>query len=277
MTENPTMPLRVTLLQMPVSRDKDENIQYAVEKLRDLRRTDVAVLPEMFVCPYDMHQFAAYAETEDEQPAWSALAAVAKETGLYVVAGSVPERVGNQLYNTSLVFDRSGRVIAKHRKVHLFDIHIPGRVTSAESAVLDPGHSATTFVVGSWTVGLAICYDIRFPEFIRTYADSGVDVLILPAVFNTTTGEAHWRDLLRMRAVDYQFYVVGTAPAQGQDSPYPVWGHSLVTDPWGDIVIEAKGESTLLQAELSAERLHDIRSQLPLRQHTRRPYPPPNS
>lgn len=265
--------LRISLIQLPVGADKYENLQRADEALAELKPgVHMAILPEMFCCPYEIQRFPQYAETSADDPARRFLADAARKYGICLVGGSIPEQDGEALYNTSFIWSPEGTLWGRHRKLHRFDVDIPGTLTVQESQVVAAGSSGTIFQWGPWRIGVAICYDIRFPELIRAYADAAVDVLLLPAVFNTTTGPAHWRDLLRMRAVDYQMYVVGVSPARNTEGSYQAYGHSLVADPWGEIVVEAGIEPAVLTVELQKARLQQIRRQLPLGAALGRPY-----
>ena len=160
--------MRVALIQMPVTPDKQENISCACRAIRTAacNGADVAVLPEMFCCPYENSCFRAYGE-EAGGPAQQALSALAGELGLYIVGGSIPELEGDKVYNTSYVYGRKGELLAKHRKVHLFDINVAGGQRFMESDTLSPGNAITTFETEFGTCGLCICFDLRFEELAR--------------------------------------------------------------------------------------------------------------
>ena len=257
--------MRVALIQMPVTADKGENIRTACQKLQAAKAAgaDLAVLPEMFCCPYDNACFRAYGETEGGM-AQAAVAAAAAQLQMYVVAGSVPELSGGAVYNTSYVFGPDGTQLAKHRKVHLFDIDVAGGQSFRESDTLSPGNAITTFETAFGTMGLCICFDLRFEELARCMCLRGAKVLFVPAAFNMTTGPAHWELLLRQRAVDNQCFTVGVSPARNEHASYVAYGNSLVSDPWGTVLCRAEADPAILYAQLDFSRLESVRRQLPI-------------
>lgn len=196
--------IKTAILQTHVYTDKFCNITQAAELLAspELQGIDLAVLPEMFCCPYENKYFPEYAEIEGGDT-WEKCSRLAAEYGIYLVAGSMPERdeAGN-IYNTSYVFDRNGHQIGKHRKMHLFDIDVKGGQYFKESDTLTPGDQVTVFDTEFGKMGLCICYDFRFPELARLMVDEGAQVIIVPAAFNMTTGPLHWELMFRQRAVD---------------------------------------------------------------------------
>ena len=257
--------MRVALIQMPITADKAENINTARKKLREAAAngTDIAVLPEMFCCPYQNDCFRAYGE-EENGPAQAVLSALAAELGMYIVGGSLPELAGGNVYNTSYVYDRQGRQIAKHRKTHLFDIDVAGGQRFRESDTLSPGNAITTFETEFGTMGLCICFDLRFEELARCMCLRGAKVIFVPAAFNMTTGPAHWELLFRQRAVDNQCFTVGVSPARDESAGYVAYGNSIAVDPWGTVLCRAGAEETTLYADLALSRLDDVRRQLPI-------------
>lgn len=187
--------------------------------------------------------------------------------------GSIPEYdpQTNSHYNTAFAFDDSGKLIAKHRKIHLFDIDIPGKITSKESEVFQAGSQITVFQAGVLKIGMAICYDIRFSELSLLMAKKGAQLLYYPSAFNQTTGPLHWELLLRARALDNQVFVVGASPARfTQDlSVYQAWGHSTVVDPMGKVLKTCGDLPEILYEEINLENVEEIRSQLPYNKQKR--------
>ncbi len=257
--------MRAALIQMAVTADKGENIARACQRLREAaaQGADGAVRPEIFCCPYQNDCFRPAGEAEGG-PAQQALSAMAAELGIYIVGGSIPELDGDRVYNTSYVYDRQGRQIAKHRKVHLFDIDVAGGQRFMESDTLSPGNEITTFETEFGTMGLCICFDLRFEELARCMCLRGAKVLFVPAAFNMTTGPAHWELLFRQRAVDNQCFTVGVSPARDEAGPYVAYGNSMAVDPWGTVLCRAGAEETTLYADLDLARLEAVRSQLPI-------------
>ena len=224
---------------------------------------DLIMLPEMWNGPYDARLFPTFAEPEGG-PSWQFLSALAKEQKTCIVGGSIAEREDKQVYNTAYVFDATGKEIAKHRKMHLFDIDVEGGQHFHESDTLSPGNQVTVFSAAQTVFGLCICYDFRFPELSRLMTDRGADVLLVPAAFNMTTGPAHWELLFRQRAVDNQVFTVGTAPARDPSASYQSWGHSIVCSPWGDVLLEMDAQESVAVTELDLSVLRRVRNALPL-------------
>lgn len=211
----------------------------------------VVALPECFNCPYGTKYFGEYAETIPDGFTSSELSKTAKELGIFLIGGSIPEREAGKLFNTCTVWGPQGDLIAKHRKMHLFDIDIPGGIRFKESEVLSAGNSFSTFTVDeNFKVGLGICYDIRFEEMARIYRNMGCNLLVYPGAFNMTTGPLHWELLQRGRAVDSQCFVATASPARDTDSDYVAYGHSMVVDPWGKVIKSAADVEETVIADL---------------------------
>lgn len=258
--------IKIAAIQMATVADKMENVRTVkayLEKIKD-ENPDFVILPEMFCCPYQTENFPIYAE-EEGGPIWQQLSAYAKQYGVYLIGGSMPEKdAEGNVYNTSYIFDREGKQLGKHRKVHLFDIDVKGGQTFKESDTLTAGDSDTVFDTEFGKIGVMLCFDIRFPELSRMMVNDGAKVIFVPAAFNMTTGPAHWELSFRTRALDNQIYMVGCAPARDVSAGYISWGHSIVTDPWGrvtDMLDEKKG---ILLAELDMDYEEQVREELPL-------------
>ena len=261
--------IRIAQLQMPVYTEKTQALQYIEEHARLAAGADFLLLPEMFACPYKTSSFPLYAEKE-QGPLWQACAQLAQKYHIYLSAGTMPERDEHgHIYNTAYVFDRDGRQIAKHRKMHLFDIDITGQQHFRESDTLTAGNTVTTFATEFGTFGLCICYDFRFPELGRLMALHGALVILVPAAFNLTTGPAHWELMFRSQAVNNQVFAIGTSPARDTEASYIAWGHSILTDPWGNIVHQMNEQAGLALTEIDLHQIASIRAQLPLLKHRR--------
>ena len=258
--------LKIALIQMHVSQNKDENVEIACQKVSDAAKAGVnlIVLPEMFNCPYSNRYFRSFAEPEGEYT-WQAMSTCARKNGVILVAGSIPE-IDEQglVYNTGFVFDRDGSEIAKHRKVHLFDIDVVGGQRFFESETFSPGSEVTVFDTPFVPLGLCICFDLRFPELARLMTLKGAQVIIVPGAFNMTTGPAHWEIMFRQRAVDNQLFTVGVAPARDEEGEYVSYGNSIICSPWGDVLYRADAEEATIIAELDLSLNDRIRAQLPL-------------
>ncbi len=262
---------KIGVCQLAVGQEKKENLRKAREMIirAAAEGAKVAVLPEMFNCPYQTSLFPAFAEEFPGGPSLEMLSETARFLRIYVVGGSTPERAGERVYNTSFVFGPDGKLLGRHRKVHLFDVDLPGGVKVRESSTLSPGNEVTVLNTEFGPVGVAVCYDIRFPELFRLMALQGARVIFVPAAFNLTTGPAHWEITFRVRAVDNQIYVVGASPARDAGAAYVAYGHSLVVDPWGDVLAAAGEGEEIIYAEIDPERTEEVRGRLPLLKHRR--------
>ena len=231
--------------------------------------TDLVTLPEIWNGPYQQDMFPSFAEPRFG-PSWQLLSNLAARYGIWLSGGSIAEREDGKVYNTAYVFDRSGNEVARHRKMHLFDINVTGGQHFMESQTLSAGSQATVFDTEFCKMGLCICYDARFPELFRLMVDGGAKLILVPAAFNMTTGPAHWELLFRQRAVDNQVFCVGTSPARDETASYHAWGHSIVTDPWGRIVTQMEEGEELRVVELDLDLVDRIRAELPLLAHRRK-------
>lgn len=258
--------IKIAAIQMSTVADKMENVRTVktyLEKIKD-ENPDFVILPEMFCCPYQTENFPIYAEKEGG-PVWQQLSGYAKQYGIYLIGGSMPEKdAEGNVYNTSYIFDREGKQIGKHRKVHLFDIDVKGGQTFKESDTLTAGDSDTVFDTEFGKIGVMLCFDIRFPELSRMMVNDGAKVIFVPAAFNMTTGSAHWELSFRTRALDNQIYMVGCAPARDVSAGYISWGHSIVTDPWGRVTGMLDENEGILLAELDMDYEEQVREELPL-------------
>ena len=258
--------IKIAAIQMSTVADKMENVRTVktyLEKIKD-ENPDFVILPEMFCCPYQTENFPIYAEKEGG-PVWQQLSGYAKQYGIYLIGGSMPEKdAEGNVYNTSYIFDREGKQIGKHRKVHLFDIDVKGGQTFKESDTLTAGDSDTVFDTEFGKIGVMLWFDIRFPELSRMMVNDGVKVIFVPAAFNMTTGPAHWELSFRTRALDNQIYMVGCAPARDVLAGYISWGHSIVTDPWGRVTGMLDENEGILLAELDMDYEEQVREELPL-------------
>lgn len=262
--------VKIGICQMDICDDKDTNIKNAEKMIRDAayNGSKIVVLPEMFNCPYENKYFPLFAEIYPGCTT-NVLSNLAKELEIYIVGGSIPEKEDDRIYNTSYIFDIEGKLIGKHRKMHLFDIDVEGGITFKESDTLGYGNEVTVVETKYFKMGIAICYDMRFPELMRLMVLKGADVIVIPAAFNMTTGPAHWETLLRARALDNQVYFVVASPSRNMDASYHAYGHSSVVNPWGKIVNEADEKECILYGEIDVEMIQKIRRELPLLQHRR--------
>jgi predicted amidohydrolase len=270
-------PVKLALVQLACTADKARNLSHARNKVLEAVRqhnAGIVVLPECFNSPYGTKYFSDYAETllpspptEAQSPTFHALSKLAQEAKVYLVGGSIPEfeTSTKNLYNTSMTFSPSGKLLATHRKVHLFDIDIPGKIKFKESDVLSPGNQITIIDLPEYgKIAIAICYDVRFPELATIAARKGAFLLLYPGAFNTTTGPAHWELLARSRAVDNELYVGLCSPARDMSADYHAWGHSMVVDPNAEILQQLDENEGVVAVELKSERIQEVRKGIPV-------------
>lgn len=261
---------KLALCQMKGSFDKNESRKNAEKFIREAAANGAHVisLPEMWNCPYSNDYFREYAETADGLTV-KFMSGLAKELGVYLIGGSIPELDDDNVYNTSFSFDKEGNVIGRHRKVHLFDIDVKGGIRFMESDTLTAGKELTVLDTEFGKIGVAICYDVRFPEWHRKMALAGAKLIVLPAAFNMTTGPVHWDLTMRARALDNQVYFAANSPARDEDGPYVAYGNSCISDPWGKFIAHADEKECILYGEIDFDHVDDIRQQLPLLKHRR--------
>ncbi|XP_047505744.1 omega-amidase NIT2 isoform X1 [Pieris napi] len=262
-----SMGLKIALVQLSVGKDKSKNVAQAVKKIHQAKEkgAQLVALPECFNSPYGTKYFNEYAEEVPLGETSRALSQAAAEAGVCVVGGTVPERCGDKLYNTCTVWDINGKLVAKYRKMHLFDIDIPNKITFKESEVLKPGNEITTFECNGVKIGLGICYDLRFQEIAHLMANEGCGLLIYPGAFNMTTGPKHWELLGRARATDQQLWVALVSPARDANADYVAWGHTTLVDPWGAVVAKLDEKEDTLVHTVDLSMLEDVRSSIPIR------------
>ncbi|XP_037948273.1 omega-amidase NIT2 [Teleopsis dalmanni] len=259
--------MRMVLLQLKGTKNKIATVQNAVSKIEEAvceHKPRLITLPECFNCPYGTKYFEEYSESIPDGYTSQKLSEAAKQHNVYIVGGTIPEKADdNAIYNTCTVWDPSGNLIAKHRKMHLFDIDIKGLMTFKESETLTAGNEFTTIEIDGHKIGIGICYDIRFEEMARIYRNEGCEMIIYPGAFNMTTGPLHWELLQRARANDNQLFVVTTSPARDESADYIAYGHSMVVDPWAKIVSSAKEGEESVVADIDFSLVEKVRQQIP--------------
>eukprot|EP00470_Lotharella_oceanica_P017105 CAMPEP_0170184856 /NCGR_PEP_ID=MMETSP0040_2-20121228/34841_1 /TAXON_ID=641309 /ORGANISM="Lotharella oceanica, Strain CCMP622" /LENGTH=297 /DNA_ID=CAMNT_0010431047 /DNA_START=68 /DNA_END=961 /DNA_ORIENTATION=- len=273
--------VKLALCQILCGEDKKKNIETARSAVEGAcaNGAELVILPECWNSPYDTSAFPVYCEpiptaaadlTEELNPSTSFLVNIAKEKKIWLIGGSIPEKdQDGNVFNTCIIVNPDGEIVAKHRKVHLFDIDVPGKITFKESDTLSPGNSSTTFKTPYGTIGVAICYDIRFPELSMLMRSQGASLLVFPGAFNMTTGPAHWELLQRARAVDNQCFVAAVSPARNPESSYQAWGHSTVVSPWGKVLATTEHEPATVYAEVDLSEVEEVRQGIPVSKQKR--------
>ncbi|XP_058466182.1 omega-amidase NIT2-like [Malaya genurostris] len=257
---------RIALLQLRVGPNKADNIGHALEKIRCAVKehgAKVVALPECFNSPYGTQYFASFAEEIPDGETCQYLSAIAKELGIFLIGGTIPEKVGNTIYNTCTVWSPEGLLLATYRKLHLFDVDIPGEIVIRESDVLTSGNQLAVISMFGAKIGIGICYDICFDELARIYRNQGCDMLIYPGTFNIRREPLHWRLLAKTRAIDTQSYVATISPARDKEAGYVAFGHSMVVDPWAKIIVSAKENEEIILTYVNLKTVDNVRAQIP--------------
>jgi deaminated glutathione amidase len=259
-------------IQMTTSSDKAANLDRAeaLIRLAAARSARLVALPEVFNWRGKRPEEAAAAESL-EGATLTLMGGLARELEIFLLAGSITEHVPEQTrrYNTSVLFGPDGARLAVYRKIHLFDVDLPGRVTIKESDAKIPGAETVTAETSLGTIGLSICYDLRFPELYRRLTFAGARFLMIPSAFTFPTGEAHWDTLIRARAIENQCYVIAPAQFGANVHGFSDYGNSMIVDPWGRVLARASDQEGVVVAPVDLDYLERVRRELPSLTHAR--------
>ena len=259
--------LIVALVQMQSGNDKEQNVSTAERLVHEAagKGASIVALPEYFSFGAIGPQQKEVAESV-EGPTGTRMRQIAAATGVYLVGGSIAERDerSGKVFNTSLFIDPKGEIIAAYRKIHPFDLEVDDETTLRESDYLQPGDTLELCETGYGAIGLTICYDLRFPEIYRALALEGARIIFVVSSFMALTGRDHWEPLLRARAIENQVFIA----APNQAGPIPGTelmrhGHSMIIDPWGNILSQAADAEQVVTAEIDFDYLAKVRKQLP--------------
>lgn len=262
--------MKVACLQLNSGDNLSDNLGNIAQLLRRAaaQGVELVALPENFAFMHpDFGRKQQFARQECPETVLPFLVAAARKYRLAIIAGSVLlTGHAGKLRNVCLVYDQQGHCLGTYDKIHLFDVELPDR-RYCESEQIEPGRTPLMVKIQDWILGISICYDLRFPELYRHYRTAGCHLLSIPAAFAVPTGQAHWEVLLRARAIENQAYVL--APAQIGDHPggRKTYGHSLIIDPWGEIIAQARNDDPrggeLIVAELKLDRVKELRRKMP--------------
>ncbi len=265
---------RVGLVQMCAGRDVEKNLadasglirEAAAQGARYVQTPEITTLMEM-----ERARLFAAIRSEDGNPAVSHFSALARELGIWLHVGSMAVLLGNgKVANRSLLFTPGGEIEARFDKVHMFDVELPDGESYRESKNYQAGDAAVLAGLPWGTLGLTVCYDLRFPHLYRALAQAGADFLAIPSAFTRKTGAAHWHVLLRARAIENGCFVFAAAQAGRHESGRETYGHSLVVSPWGDILAEADGiHPAVIVADVKSGDVAEARKRIPSLQHDR--------
>jgi deaminated glutathione amidase len=273
MSEPVTGTFRVGLVQMCTGRDVEKNLADAGSLIREAARQgaqyvqtpEITALMEM-----ERARLFAAIRSEEGNAAIACFRALARELGIWLHVGSMGILVGNgKVANRSFLISPGGEIEARFDKIHMFDVELPGGESYRESKTYQAGDAAVLAELPWGTLGLTVCYDLRFPHLYRALAQAGADFLAIPSAFTRKTGEAHWQILLRARAIENGCFVFAAAQGGKHESGRETYGHSMIVSPWGDIVAEADIHPTVIVADIKSSDVQEARSRIPSLQHDR--------
>lgn len=247
--------MKVAAVQISSTTEEQENLKQACHYLKIAKElsSDLVLLPENVLCHGSFEQIRSIAKTAAE---WlEALAPFSIDNSLHIVWGGIPVQADNQLFNMALIIDSTGNLIAKYAKKHLFAV----KGISTETDLYTPGTETVEFALAGWKISLAICFDIRFPEHFRQ-----PDLILCSSAFSQPTGEAHWELLCRTRAIENQCFLAAANQHTTNPEPFPTFGHSMLIDPWGDILEKIDQGSGIITAEFDKTRLQEVRDKMPM-------------
>jgi predicted amidohydrolase len=262
-------------IQLTSTADVTKNLVTCSRLVAEARQrgAQLAVLPENFALmgTGEREKFEVAESLSSPGKILTAVQTMARTHGIWVIAGGMPEKTTDpgKVHNLCAVVNAAGEIVASYRKIHLFDVKIPGGAEFQESATVAPGGAPVVADTPIGKVGLSICYDVRFPELYRQLVAAGARIVVVPAAFTLHTGKDHWQALLRARAIENQVYVLAAAQYGRANEKRVCWGHSLIADPWGTVIAEAPDRECAIVAELDDAYQDKIRRELPVLSHRR--------
>jgi len=265
----------IAAIQLNSGANLDKNLHSAFSLIERAKQQGAAcvVLPENFAWMGRERDADQFSEIPGNGPVQRFLSQTATELRLWIIGGShrlrAPQDPSQRVSNTSLVFSPQGEQVARYDKIHLFDADVNDGKPYMESDTIRRGESISLIDTGFARIGLSICYDLRFPALYQSLRQHGADLIVVPAAFTVPTGEAHWRTLLRARAIENQVYIVAPAQCGTHADGRKTWGHSLCIDPWGNVIAELDNEPGIALCPFSAQSLAEIRQKMPVFKHQR--------
>ncbi|MCY4158080.1 MAG: carbon-nitrogen hydrolase family protein [Bacteroidetes bacterium] len=263
--------IRVAAVQMCSGQNIDANLSQAKLLIEEAvsRNAQLVALPENFSYLDREGKKIDAVENLNDGPAVELLQKLAQSHSIYILGGTVPLSANDRVTNTCLVFGPDGQIITRYDKIHLFDIHLDDSHSFMESRYIKPGKTPVTFEALGAKMGLSVCYDLRFPELYRVLTAQGARVLFVPSAFTWRTGAYHWLALLRARAIENLSYVVAPAQFGRHNTERESFGHSVIIDPWGQILAQAPDRACVISSDLNFAYQDQLRKRLPCLNHRR--------
>ena len=267
--------MRAALFQMRTGIDPAANARDLARAIAEARGqgADMLFTPEMSgLLDRDRARAAAHLHAEEDDPVLAAVRDAAARAGIWVNLGSLALKTGRadgRLVNRGFLIDALGKIRARYDKIHLFDVDLPSGETWRESAAYAPGDRVVLANTPWGRLGLSICYDLRFPDLYRALSEAGAEILAVPAAFTVPTGLAHWHVLLRARAIEAGAFVIAAAQCGNHEDGRATFGHSLVVDPWGEVLLDMEQRTGVGIAQIDSARIADVRSRIPALRHRR--------
>jgi deaminated glutathione amidase len=264
---------KAACVQVNSSSDMDQNIQIACDMIRDAHNqgAELICMPEN-VCMMEFggENVIAKSFPQEEHPGLKAFQDMAVETKAWILVGSLAIRLkNNKVANRSFLLNSEGEIAGQYDKIHLFDVDLDGGESYRESNTFDGGDTAVLATTPWGGLGMTICYDVRFPHIFRAYAQSGANILTVPAAFTKPTGRAHWNVLLRARAIETGCYVIAPAQCGTHKGGRETYGHSLIINPWGEVLCEGGDDPMIIMADINIDDVTKTRQKVPSLQHDR--------
>lgn len=261
---------KLAVIQLDSQEDKKKNLEKTEAFIREAKANgaDIVALPEVFNV---IDKSKTPAESIPHGESTQLLIKLAKELGIYIHGGSIGEENpdGAKRYNTTVFIQPNGEIMAKYRKLHLFDIDMPDGTKKRESDRIAPGEKIVNVETEFANIGLSICYDLRFPELFRTLALNGAELIFVPANFTMPTGKDHWEALLRARAIENTVYIAAPGQIGTKIGNSPSFGASMIIDPWGTVIARASEREEVIYADIDAAYLQRVRQLIPCLQNRR--------
>jgi predicted amidohydrolase len=255
--------MKVLVIQNQVFETIKENIDHLDTLMKAREDIDFIVFPEMFTTPYE-HKYFKKNKQASDGPVLDFIKRIANQYQAYVIGGSIPEYDKGNLYNSTYVVDRFGDIISRYRKIHLFSVTYPNGKSFSESDLLSAGKDIVTFNTEFGTMGVMICFDLRFPMLAKRLREKGSLVIFTPAAFNTYTGPMHWHTTFKARAIDNQIFLIGASPSRKSFGDYEPYGHSLVVDPLGKIIGELGEDEDMMVIDIDLNKIKEARASIPI-------------